>query len=1027
MSGNQVTGHQQHDGFHSWARAGRFFVRFAALLLPALAIFVHTQSQATTYQYDGNGRLRAATNSLGDSAIYGYDTRGNVLSIQRITGSPLNITAFSPQYGEPGVQVSISGSGFGTTTSANVVRFNGTSAAVLTASASQLLVMVPFNATSGKISVTTGGNTVVSTDTFNIAQLGLPPQISGFTPTSGNPGTVVTLSGTDLSPYPGQTTVRVNGLFVPTTSVTSQQIVFTVPPYMGSGLISVMTAYGRAFSSGIFLAVPVGISPSSVTKYPSLTSDGASQSINNTGRYAAFTFQGNPGDYLSLQLSAFTSSNNALNYQVYDPTNTLVTSGTLYPGLQSIDIPKVNLSGAYAVFFGSGFGTDQFTIKLERNQSVAVDGAQPGFSTLAGQSKRFWFSGTAGDKLGLGISELSLQNSTHGYVNVTVYKPDGSLLAEVLCYITDGGCDLDLVNLPATGTYSVLVQSPSSASEPNMTMSFSATISHEVTGTITAGTPLAVSLSRRGQNGRLSFSGTAGTSMALQIGGISTTPAGHGLALMVLKPDGTTLTSAAFYGSYTFNLANLPATGTYTLFVDPNFGATANLTSNLILSQNVAVAVDGSARNFSTTQGGQSAYFSFTGTAGDNLGVGISGLTEQNNVYTYNLVTVYKPDGSLLAEVLCYITYGGCDLDLVNLPATGTYTVLVHSESSTNEPSLTMSFTATVSHEVIGTLTVGTPLAVNLSRFGQNSRLGFSGTAGTAVVLAVGGISTMPTGRSIGLTVFEPNGTSLRWITSSDGHTFILPSLPVTGTYTLFVNPQYGATASLTVTMVPSQTVAVLVDGSSRDFSTMVGGQYGYFSFSGTAGDNLGVGISGLTVQNSSYDYLDVSVYTPDGSYLVTVPCRPANGGCDLLDLINLPSTGIYHVIVGYPSPPYEPNRTMSFTATVSHDLTGTLVSDTPLSTPLEVNLRFGQNGQLSFSGTKGKTVTLQVDVRSTTPAGGYISLFVLKPDGTGMDWTQAISVEGIVILPDPPVTGTYTLFVNPQYGAAASLTVTQR
>jgi hypothetical protein len=80
-----------------------------------------------------------------------------------------------------------------------------------------------------------------------------------------------------------------------------------------------------------------------------------------------------------------------------------------------------------------------------------------------------------------------------------------------------------------------------------------------------------------GQNGRYTFSGTAGASATVQITSIVTSPAGKTLALVVLKPDGSTLNTAYATTSFTLNLTNLPTTGSYTVFVDPASGVSATL------------------------------------------------------------------------------------------------------------------------------------------------------------------------------------------------------------------------------------------------------------------------------------------------------------------------------------------------------------------------------------------------------------------------------------------------------------------
>jgi hypothetical protein len=83
-------------------------------------------------------------------------------------------------------------------------------------------------------------------------------------------------------------------------------------------------------------------------------------------------------------------------------------------------------------------------------------------------------------------------------------------------------------------------------------------------------------MSRNGQNGRVTFSGTAGAAITLQITGISTVPSGQSVSLTVYKPDGSTQTSGSASSSYTFSLTNLPSTGTYVLFIDPQYGSTAS-------------------------------------------------------------------------------------------------------------------------------------------------------------------------------------------------------------------------------------------------------------------------------------------------------------------------------------------------------------------------------------------------------------------------------------------------------------------
>ncbi|MEZ0612127.1 IPT/TIG domain-containing protein [Fibrella sp. WM1] len=81
----------------------------------------------------------------------------------------LGITSISPTTAPVNSTITITGTQFGTTPASNTVTFGGNAVAeVLTATSTQLVVRVPANAQAGTVSVTTGGQTVASTQTFAI-------------------------------------------------------------------------------------------------------------------------------------------------------------------------------------------------------------------------------------------------------------------------------------------------------------------------------------------------------------------------------------------------------------------------------------------------------------------------------------------------------------------------------------------------------------------------------------------------------------------------------------------------------------------------------------------------------------------------------------------------------------------------------------------------------------------------------------------------------------------------------------------
>ncbi|WP_439882594.1 DUF4082 domain-containing protein [Pontibacter sp. MBLB2868] len=108
------------------------------------------------------------------------------------------VAGFSPASGNIGDVITISGSNLSGATS---VAFNTTSATSFSVvSASSITATVPAGATTGKISVTTGGGTAFSMNDFIVTALTTqPPVIASFYPTKGAVGEPVLITGANLA------------------------------------------------------------------------------------------------------------------------------------------------------------------------------------------------------------------------------------------------------------------------------------------------------------------------------------------------------------------------------------------------------------------------------------------------------------------------------------------------------------------------------------------------------------------------------------------------------------------------------------------------------------------------------------------------------------------------------------------------------------------------------------------------------------------------------------------------------------
>jgi hypothetical protein len=83
-----------------------------------------------------------------------------------------------------------------------------------------------------------------------------PPTITGFSPTAGRVGTLVTMTGTNFDPVPARNTVRVNGTAAPVETATPTTLTARVPAGATTGPIAVTTVAGTATSTGVFLVLP---------------------------------------------------------------------------------------------------------------------------------------------------------------------------------------------------------------------------------------------------------------------------------------------------------------------------------------------------------------------------------------------------------------------------------------------------------------------------------------------------------------------------------------------------------------------------------------------------------------------------------------------------------------------------------------------------------------------------------------------------------------------------------------------------
>ena len=760
---------------------------------------MRAQTQPVNYIYDALGRLVGVVDRNGDSAVYNYDAVGNLLSIERHTASTVAILQFSPQSGPIGTTVTISGTGFSATANQNTLTFNGVSATITSATTTQLVANVPTGATTGTIAVTTPLGSASSSSAFTVTSNNNAPTITSFTPSIGVAGTAVTITGTNFQTTVSNDRTMFNLRHAAVSSATSTSISTTVPTLTGSGRISVYTPFGGATGNDFFVppspytAADVAVT----TRWPVNQSSG--MSISTAGKIGLAVFEGTAGHRLSL-LGASGTFNATLGCDLFvsvlKPDGTVLSPADCMESSGFLDAVTTPIAGTYTVFVAPG-PTASGSVTLTPYDFVDVTGTiTPGGSTVTvttttpGQNGRLTFTGTSNHRVSLVGANGMTGQVLPCDVFTNILKPDGAAITGAATCMEGSGF-MEPVTLPSSGTYTTLVD-PTGTATGGLTLALY-DVPADVSGSITVGgSAVTVTTTVPGQNGVLSFSGTANQRVFLAgTNGIS----GQlgitcDVTATIRKPDGSTLASGCMEGSGNTDTQTLPTTGTYTILVDPASWVTGSLTLTLTsvpADVTGTITADGTLVNATTTAPGQNAIYTFSGTSGQRVCLAIG-------AGPWSTVSLRDPSGSTIASTLIGPFWSGF-IDTRTLTVTGTYSVFVDVwNADTGTVPLRL---YTVAADTTSSVSVnGSASTVSLTT-GQNGSVTFTGTANQQITVRLTNNSMLP---SVLVLVFNPDGSFLtgNWV-SSASFNLNQVTLGATGTYRVSIDPAETVTGSMDV------------------------------------------------------------------------------------------------------------------------------------------------------------------------------------------------------------------------------------
>ncbi|MGZ3145194.1 RHS repeat-associated core domain-containing protein [Lentzea chajnantorensis] len=539
-----------------------------------------------------------------------------------------------------------------------------------------------------------------------------------------------------------------------------------------------------------------------------LTLDGTAKTvtISSAGQDAYVTFSATTGQRVLFQ-SLDTSANLGCcgaTWQVIAPDGTRLSDEYMNSTVDTRTLPQ---TGTYKIWFGprgTNTGSTTFkawTVPADLNAgTLTLDGTGKTVSiTNPGQDGYVTFSATAGQRVIFQSLDTSANLGCCGAA-WQVFAPDGTRISDEYMNST-----VDTKTLTQTGTYKISF-GPYAANTGSTTFKAWTVPADLNAGTLTLdGTGKTVSITSPGQDGYVTFSGTAGQRVIFQSLDTSANLGCCGAAWQVFAPDGTRMSDE--YMNSTVDTKTLPQTGTYKISFGPygtNTGSTTFKAWTVPADVNAGtITLDGTGKTISITNPGQDGYVTFSGTTGQRV-IFQSTDTSANLGCCGAAWQVFAPDGTRMSD-----EYMNSTVDTKTLSQTGTYKISF-GPYGTNTGSTTFKAWTVPADLDAGTITLdGTAKTVTVTNPGQDAFVTFSGTAGQAVT-----IGSSNTSGSLGCCgaawqIIAPDGQRLTdqyMNTEVTGRT-----LPQTGTYKVWFGPYGINTGATTFTARTATALAAAV------------------------------------------------------------------------------------------------------------------------------------------------------------------------------------------------------------------------
>ncbi|MER7999350.1 hypothetical protein [Streptomyces sp. NPDC095613] len=434
-----------------------------------------------------------------------------------------------------------------------------------------------------------------------------------------------------------------------------------------TGTYTVVVSPGGAVATGtlsLTLSEPVALAPLTTSAAP------AAVTVTRAGQNAETGFQAQAGTNLSLGFTGNTFTE-FIDVTVTAPSGAKVVDGTNVSSGASATIPLAALpeTGTYTVVldaYRGAVGTLNLTLSADIQPTVTVDGAEQAVTPVrAGQRVRARFTAPDSATLGLAVTANTVAESTE----IRLIGPDGkdsdtgTLVGRASAKSAEA---YYLTGLTAGARYTLVLE-PSKAATGALTLWLSKPVN---AGTLSASTPSVTGkITRPGQQLEFTVNATAGSGAAVVFDGTTFAKSSD---VIHQAPGGTeedlgSLSKSAFDADLRAPLA----AGAHRLLVRPKEPVTGTTKATLLPDVNGGtLSTSGIRKSVTIATAGQNAHYTFTGTKGQKLTLGL-----EKPPAAWQL-SVSGPDGKWLVDGRT-MSATAVSYALAALPADGTYTLTV--------------------------------------------------------------------------------------------------------------------------------------------------------------------------------------------------------------------------------------------------------------------------------------------------------------------------------------------------------------